>query len=168
MQQTEESFRQYVGDRLAALSRVAYLLTGDVHQAEDLVQATLIRVADRWDRIVRGGDPDPYVRRVLYTQHVSAWRRRKVHDEPYAEPPDQVTPDPSGQVVVSLAVRQALARLSPRQRAVLVLRYFEDHTEARTAEILNLSVGTVKSHAREALERLRTVAPELAAAREGR
>jgi RNA polymerase sigma-70 factor (sigma-E family) len=159
--QAEESFRRYVGERLASLSRIAYLLTGDAHQAEDLVQATLVRVADRWERIVRGGDPDPYVRRVLYTQHVTAWRRRRPVDEPRADPPDRAVPDPSEQVVLSLAVRQAMARLTPRQRAVLVLRYFEDLTEARTAEMLGLSVGTVKSHAREALDRLRRHAPEL-------
>jgi RNA polymerase sigma-70 factor (sigma-E family) len=144
---------------------VAYLLTGDVHLAEDLVQATLARVAGRWERITRGGDPDAYVRRALYTQHVSAWRRRG-RDEPRAEPPDRAAPDPAGRVVLELTVRQALAKLTPRQRAVVVLRYFEDQTEARTAELLGLSVGTVKSHAREALARLRAFAPELATATE--
>ncbi|MFB9449061.1 SigE family RNA polymerase sigma factor [Dactylosporangium vinaceum] len=170
MQQAEESFRRYAGDRLVALSRVAYLLTGDVHQAEDLVQATLEQVAARWERIVRGGDPDPYVRRVLYSQHVSAWRRHRGRVVPVAEPPEapgSAAADHSGRVVLSLAVREALGRLSSRQRAVLVLRYFEDQTEARTAEILGLSVGTVKGYAREALARLREVAPELAAAGEG-
>ena len=157
----EESFREYVGARLAALSRVAYLLTGDRHHAEDLVQTTLIRVAERWERIAAVGDPDAYVRRVMYTQHVSLWRRRRPA-EPYATPPERATPDPAGQVAVSLTVRQALARLGRRQRAVLVLRYFEDLTEVRTAEVLGCSVGTVKSQARDALARLRVIAPELA------
>ncbi|WP_433206280.1 SigE family RNA polymerase sigma factor [Dactylosporangium sp. CS-047395] len=172
MQKAEESFRRYVGDRLVGLTRVAYLLTGDVHQADDLVQATLERVASRWERIERHGDPDPYVRRVLYSQHVSAWRRHRGRDVPVAEPPEPPgsrsgSDDHSGRVVLSVAVAQALSRLSRRQRAVLVLRYFEDQTEARTAEILGLSVGTVKSYARAALARLREVAPELATAGEG-
>jgi RNA polymerase sigma-70 factor (sigma-E family) len=157
-----ESFREYVGARLAGLSRVAYLLTGDCHLAEDLVQNTLIRVADRWERLTATGDPDAYVRRVLYTQHVSAWRRRRPVTEPYAQPPDSVESDIAGQVAVSVTVRQALARLGPRQRAVLVLRYFEDLSEARVAEVLGCSIGTVKSQTRDGLARLRVLAPELA------
>ncbi|MEU5939964.1 sigma factor [Micromonospora sp. NPDC047548] len=71
----EESFRAYVSGRISALSRAAWLLTGDRHQAEDLVQLTLVRVARHWERVSASGDPDPYVRRTMYSQHVSLWRR---------------------------------------------------------------------------------------------
>jgi len=158
----EDSFRDYVAARLVGLSRAAYLLTGDRHLAEDLVQQALVRVASRWERIAASGDPDAYVRRVLYTQHVSWWRRRRaVVDRPHAQPPERAVADPAHATDTELTVRQALRRLSPRQRAVLVLRYFEDLTEAQTAEVLGCAVGTVKSTAREALARLRASAPEL-------
>jgi RNA polymerase sigma-70 factor (sigma-E family) len=159
---SEESFRAYVAARLVSLSRAAYLLTGDRHLAEDLVQSTLATVAARWERVCAGGDPDPYVRRVLYTRHVSWWRRRRLLDDPHADPPDRPGPDATAAVDVSVTVRAALARLAPRQRAVLVLRYFEDLTEAQTAEVMGIGLGTVKSSTRAALARLRTVAPHRA------
>ncbi|MEJ3745924.1 SigE family RNA polymerase sigma factor [Actinomycetes bacterium KLBMP 9797] len=157
----QRSFEAYVRARGAALFRTAYLLVGDHHLAEDLVQQALLRAVGRWPRIVAAGDPDPYVRRILYHEHVSAWRRirRRVVEVPGAVP--EPAADRSDDVVVALAVRRALARLGPRQRAVLVLRYFEDRSEAQTAEILGVRVGTVKSQARDALARLRELAPEL-------
>jgi RNA polymerase sigma-70 factor (sigma-E family) len=164
----QDSFRDYVAARLVGLSRAAFLLTGDRHLAEDLVQQALIQVASRWEKISAGGDPDPYVRRVLYTQHVSWWRRRRLVDRPHADPPDVVVADRASDTDTELTVRQALRRLTPKQRAVLVLRYFEDLTEAQTAEVLGLSVGTVKSNTRDALARLRAVAPELEDLREAR
>ncbi|MFF5228756.1 SigE family RNA polymerase sigma factor [Dactylosporangium sp. NPDC000521] len=157
----EESFLAYVRERVAALSRIAFLLTGDRHLAEDLVQETLLRVAGRWGRIAAGGDPDPYVRRTLYHQHVSAWRRHRGRTVHVEHPPDRPGPDESDAVTGGVAVRAALARLAPRQRAVIVLRYFEDLTEAQTADILGCRVGTVKSQTRDALARLRAIAPEL-------
>ncbi len=163
-QSGQQSFEDFVRARSAMLSRVAYLLTGDHHLAEDLVQQTLLRVADRWPGLVARGDPEAYVRRVLYHQHVSWWRRRESRHIPQ-EPSSIDGPDPladrADDVALTLAVREALARLAPRQRAVLVLRYFEDLSEARTAEILGISVGTVKSHARDGLARLRALAPDL-------
>jgi RNA polymerase sigma-70 factor (sigma-E family) len=159
---TQESFHDYVRARTARLSRVAYLLTGDHHLAEDLVQQTLLRVAERWKRISGSGDPDAYVRRVLYTQHVSWWRRARPGLELRAQPPDRPVPDPAADILTSLMIRRALSRLGKRQRSVLILRYFEDLTEAQTAEVLNCSVGTVKSQARDGLARLRQLAPELA------
>ncbi|WP_327011142.1 hypothetical protein OHA72_30020 [Dactylosporangium sp. NBC_01737] len=115
----EESFLAYVRERVAALSRIAFLLTGDRHLAEDLVQETLLRVVGRWARIAAGGDPDAYVRRALYHQHVSAWRRhrgRTVHLETQ-RPPERAGPDEAGAVTDSVAVRAALATLAPKQRA---------------------------------------------------
>ncbi len=156
----QQSFEEFVRARTAALSRVAYLLTGDHHLAEDLVQQALLRVAGRWPALVARGDPDAYVRRVMYNQRISWWRRGEPPTTRH-EVPQEVTPDPGDGIVAAVAVRQALARLGPRQRAVLILRYFEDLTEARTAEILGISVGTVKSQARDGLARLRALAPEL-------
>jgi DNA-directed RNA polymerase specialized sigma24 family protein len=82
----QQSFEEYVHARNAALSRIAYLLTGDHHLAEDLVQATLLRVVGRWAGLVAAGDPDPYVRRVLYDLHVSWWRRREAPVAPHEWP----------------------------------------------------------------------------------
>jgi RNA polymerase sigma-70 factor (sigma-E family) len=157
----EESFREYVGARTAQLSRVAYLLTGDVHLAEDLVQQTLLRVAERWQRVSTADDPDAYVRRMLHNQHVSWWRRTRLRLVLRSEPDERAAPDRSTDVVATVMIRRALARLAQRQRAVLVLRYFEDLTEAQTADVLGCAVGTVKSQARDALGKLRRVAPEL-------
>lgn len=162
MDADQPSFEAYARARTAALSRIAYLLTGDHHLAEDLVQQTFLRVAGRWRRVVAGGDPDPYVRRVLYHQHISWWRRtRRITRVPLAGT-DRPVPDAADRVAVTVAVQGALARLGPRQRAALVLRYFEDLSEAQTAEVLGCRVGTVKSQVRDGLARLRVLAPELA------
>lgn len=113
-----ESFHEYVRVRRAALGRVAYLLTGDAHLADDLVQLTLVRVAARWERVAAAGDPDGYVRRVRYTQHVSWWRRVRREASPVAELPERAVPDFAPDAATALAVRAALSRLAPRQRAV--------------------------------------------------
>ncbi|MEV4760769.1 SigE family RNA polymerase sigma factor [Micromonospora sp. NPDC049559] len=153
------AFGEFVRAEITALTRTAYLLTGDRHHAEDLVQVALARAAVRWERI---DDPGAYVRRVLYTQSASWWRWRR------ARPPEALTgtvPDRAvtgSEPELRLVLLQALARLTARQRAVLVLRYYEDRTEVETAALLGCAVGTVKSQTRHALERLRTLAPELA------
>ncbi|MFG2045630.1 SigE family RNA polymerase sigma factor [Dactylosporangium sp. NPDC048998] len=158
---SSERFEEYVRARVAGLSRIAYLLTGDAHLADDLVQTTLIEVAARWERIVAGGDPEPYVRRVLHRKHLS-WRRRYRREAvPTGAVPEVAGPDISGAVTTMVAVREALAGLAPKQRAVLVLRYFEDLTETQAASVLGVSVGTVRSQTRDALARLRKLAPEL-------
>ena len=153
----EDAFHEFVVARTPALARTAYLLTGDHHLAEDLVQTALFKAAKAWGRIQ--GDPEPYVRRILYTENVSWWRRRRhttetalgEYDEPAATADDDLR----------LSLEHALARLTGKQRTVLVLRYYEDRTEAQTAEILGIGVGTVKSTTRQALARLRAVAPHL-------
>ena len=156
------SFAAYVSGRLPALNRAARRLCGDRPAADDLVQATLIKVAPHWARVAAAGDPDPYVRRVMLTEHVSAWRRGRHRDRPTADLADPVTPDPADRVATALAVRTALARLAPGQRTVLVLRYFDDLTTTATARIMRCSVSTVKSQTRDALAALRAGAPELA------
>ncbi|TDC39411.1 SigE family RNA polymerase sigma factor [Micromonospora sp. 15K316] len=163
MDADRQSFEAYVRARGPGLSRQAYLLTGNHHLAEDLVQQTLLRVAGRWRRVVAGGDPDPYVRRVLYHQHVSWWRRRarQVPEAPL-EGTDRPVPDEADSIAVTLAVQAALARLAPRQRAAIVLRYFADLSEAQIAATLGCRAGTVKSQLRDGLARLKVLAPELA------
>ncbi len=158
MQQQEAEFAEFVASRSAALLRTAYLLTGDHHHAEDLLQVALVEAARRWERL---DEPEAYVRRTLYTRNVSRWRRRRFgevalvdHDLPYAE----ATADPD----LRLTLEQALARLTAKQRTVLVLRYFEDLTEVQTGHALGIGAGTVKSTTRQAFARLRTLAPELA------
>ncbi len=162
MDADRSSFEAYVHARTVALSRIAFLLTGDHHLAEDLVQQTFLRVAGRWQRVVAEGDPDPYVRKVLYHQHISWWRRARRITQTTLVGTDLPVPDHADRVTVTVAVQRALARLGPRQRAALVLRYFEDRTEAETAEILGCRLGTVKSQVRDGLARLRTLAPDLA------
>lgn len=154
----EDDFTAYVAARTPALSRTAYLLTGDAHLAEDLVQTALFKAAKAWHRI--DGDPDPYVRRILYTQNVSWWRQRRLVESPLG---DHDRPARSGDdVALRLTLEQALARLTAKQRTVLVLRFFEDLTEVETGRTLGIGAGTVKSTTRQALGRLRTLAPELA------
>lgn len=164
MGDVEESFRAFVAARLPALKRTAWLLVGDVQLAEDLVQTALSKAAMRWERIIAHGDPEPYVRRILYTEHVSWWRRRKI-TEVLGAPTDDL-PDEAIDIPLRIAVEQALAKLTPKQRAVLVLRYYEDLSESQAADVLHVSVGTVRSQTRHALARLRVLAPELADLRE--
>ncbi|TIC88612.1 SigE family RNA polymerase sigma factor [Nocardioides sp. GY 10113] len=150
-------FEEWVAARRGALLRTAYLLTGDPHEAEDLVQATLIRVVPRWARIADA--PEPYVRRVLVTTNASRWRRRRWREVHTDTVPDR--PAAAPETEAALALRAALRQLSERQRAVLVLRYYEDLGERETADLLGIGVGTVKSHARDALKRLRVLLPGL-------
>jgi RNA polymerase sigma-70 factor (sigma-E family) len=162
-----DDFEEFVRSRSSGLARVAYLLTGDTHLAEELLQDVLARVVDRWPAIVRGGDPEPYVRRVLYNRAVDGWRHRRRHVslERLAHDPREelkALADDAEIVARRVALRDALARLTPRQRAVLILRFYEDYTEVRAAAVLGCSVNTVKSQIRHALERLRALAPELA------
>jgi RNA polymerase sigma-70 factor (sigma-E family) len=158
-----EGFAAFVHARGRALARTAYLLTGDHQHAEDLLQAALAKAAMRWPSLV-GGSPEAYIRRILYTQHVSIWRRRRPRELLSAAPPHPRAgaPDPADATAVRLAVEQALARLTRRQRTILVLRFFEDMTEAQTAEVLGIALGTVKSQTRDSLARLRAVASDLA------
>ena len=157
---TQAGFTAFVRARSAALGRTALLLTGDRQLAEDLLQEALARTAARWEKVVAGGDPEPYVRRVLYTCAVDGWRRRRVR-EVFGGVADSTALDGSEAVDRRVVLQAALARLTPRQRAVLVLRFYEDATEVQTAELLDCSVSTVKSQTRHALGRLRVLAPEL-------
>lgn len=155
-----DGFEQFVASRRAALLRSAYLLTGDLHDADDLVQVTLVKAVGVWDRIA--DRPEPYVRRILAREVTNRWRRRRWREVPTADLPAGRAPDGRDLDDADLLER-ALATLSPRQRAVVVLRYYDDLTERETADALGISAGTVKSHARDALARLRDLVPEAAA-----
>ncbi len=158
-----EGFDEFVVARGQALSRTAFLLTCDHGAAEDLLQNALASAAARWSKL-RDSSPEAYVRKTLYHEYISAWRRsqRRLRELLVPVVHDYPSVDESDDVATRLAVSTALAALPPRQRAVLVLRYFEDLTEVQTAEVLRIGVGTVKSHTRDALARLRTQAPDLA------
>jgi RNA polymerase sigma-70 factor (sigma-E family) len=142
-------FEEFVLARRDALLRTAYLLTGNHHDAEDLVQSALVKVVPKWAQIQ--DRPEPYIRQVLARESVSRWRRRRWREVSTKDVPEPIQHDSTDRV----ALLEDLRRLSPRQRAVLVLRYFDDLTEVDTAAALGISVGTVKSHARDALARLR-------------
>lgn len=151
-------FTEFVHARHGALLRTAYLLCGDHHDADDLVQVALAKVAPQWSRIAHR--PEPYVRQVLARESVTRWRRRRWREQTTDLVPDLATDAvPSEAVDERLALEAALRQLAPRQRAVIVLRYYEDLTEKEIAAVLGISPGTVKSQARDGLARLRALAP---------
>jgi RNA polymerase sigma-70 factor (sigma-E family) len=157
--EARESFARFVAERSGSLMRLAYVLAGDQHGAEDLLQSALARTAARW-RHVRES-PEAYVRRAMYNEQVNRWKRRR-RESAVAVVPETGVGDRSDEVDLRLALDRALLALPPRKRAVLVLRYFEDLPEAQVAEILGCSVGTVRSQSYKAIARLREVVPELA------
>jgi RNA polymerase sigma-70 factor (sigma-E family) len=147
---SEAAFEAYVAARRRALLKSAWLLTGDWHRAEDLVQEALAKTYLKWRRM---DEPDAYVRRVLVTTYVTWWRRRWRGEQPAETLPEQAAAGPD--VDLRHQLYAALRTLPRRQRAVVVLRYFEDRTEAETAAALGCSVGTVKSQHARAMARLR-------------
>jgi len=160
----DREFEDFVRARGTALLRTAWLLTGHHADAEDLLQDSLIGLARHWERISGEGSPEAYVRRALHHGAIDGWRRRSVRPRVVGEPTGH-EPAPGDAFDASdgrLTLREALLRLTPRQRAVLVLRYYEQHTEVETAAVLGCSPNTVKSQTRHALKRLRELAPELA------
>jgi RNA polymerase sigma-70 factor (sigma-E family) len=159
----DDSFRDFVRQRLTWMSQIAFLLTGDHHDAEDLVQCALVKLHRRWPRLTEVNHLDNYLRKVLYHEHVSLWRRSKHKRAEWStsELPDRATGDDATGSLRRLMLEKALERLTRRQRAVVVLRFFEDMSEADTAEAMGCTVGTVKSQTHLALKRLREQSPEL-------
>ncbi|MDX3311122.1 SigE family RNA polymerase sigma factor [Streptomyces sp. NPDC054884] len=161
----EDRFQEFVRARWSRLVRTAYLLTGDVHHAEDLTQTALAKAYRSWRRISRSDSPEAYVRRMLVTCNSDRFRKRRVTEALTAAPPDRAGRDEgAGQVEERGSLLAGLAQLPPRQRAVVVLRYWEDLSEAEVAEVLGCSTGTVKSQASKGLAKLRTY-PGLSAGR---
>jgi RNA polymerase sigma-70 factor (sigma-E family) len=156
----DEEFSAYMAARQPSLMRTAYLLTGDRHQAEDLVQTSLAKLYLAWDRVQDRGSIDGYVRRILVNENNSvwrrAWKRREVATDrvPDVETRDTYDEGRSG------ALWEIVQTLPKKARAVVVLRYYEELTEAETAELLGVSIGTVKSQTSRALAALRERAPQ--------
>ncbi|MPY44301.1 SigE family RNA polymerase sigma factor, partial [Streptomyces phyllanthi] len=155
---SEGDFAAYATAAWPRLVRTAHMLTGDFHEAEDLVQTTLAKVYSRWQRIPRD-DVDFYVRRSLVNNNISRVRKRRVAHLLMPLLPERVHQSDAGHadsVTQRAAVTEALAGLSARQRSVMVLRFWEDLSENEIAELLGCSIGTVKTHVRRGLAALRT------------
>ncbi|MEU3978787.1 SigE family RNA polymerase sigma factor [Streptomyces sp. NPDC026672] len=153
---TEAEFTAYVQERRASLYATAYHLTGDRFEAEDLLQSALFSTYRAWDRITDKAAVGGYLRRTMTNLHISAWRRRKLNEYPTEELPE--TPgdtDAMRGTELRAVLWQALARLPELQRTMLVLRYYEGRTDPEIADILGISVGTVKSSIWRSLRRLR-------------
>ncbi|GAB1337457.1 SigE family RNA polymerase sigma factor [Streptomyces sp. E-15] len=153
---TEAEFTAYVQERRASLYATAYHLTGDRFEAEDLLQSALFSTYRAWDRISDKAAVGGYLRRTMTNLHISAWRRRKLNEYPTEELPE--TPgetDAMRGTELRAVLWQALARLPELQRTMLVLRYYEGRTDPEIADILGISVGTVKSSIWRSLRRLR-------------
>jgi RNA polymerase sigma-70 factor (sigma-E family) len=148
---TDDGFRTFVEQRYATLLRTAYLLTGSAHAAEDLLQSALLSTMSRWRSM---DHPEAYVRRVMVNELVSRWRRRRLVEVLTAALPERAAPQPDDPELRD-ELWQALRRLPAGMRAVLVLRFWEDLSEAQIAEALGCSVGTVKSQTSRGLARLR-------------
>ncbi len=155
---TPLGFASYVQARRPVLMRTARSLAADPHDAEDLLQTALTKTYIAWDRIADHRAVDGYVRRTLVNTRTSQWRKRRVDEfvtNELPEPEPLPAADPGEQQAVRDAMWQAVLRLPARQRAMVVLRYYEDLSEVRTAEVLGVSVGTVKSAVSRALTKLR-------------
>ncbi|MCX4691390.1 SigE family RNA polymerase sigma factor [Streptomyces sp. NPDC048255] len=153
---SEAEFTAYVQERRAALYATAFHLTGDRHEAEDLLQSALFSTYRAWDRITDKAAVGGYLRRTMTNLHISAWRRRKLNEYPTEELPEQASDtDAMRGTELRAVLWQALARIPEPQRTMLVLRYYEGRTDPEIAEILGISVGTVKSSIWRSLRRLR-------------
>ncbi len=150
----EESFEEFVHGRSQALLRTAYLLTGDWGHAEDLLQVVLTSTYRHWRRVASNA-PEAYVRRGLVNEHINRWRRRKFTERPLESAPPLVARDDVSRVDHHDEVWRALQVVSPTQRAVLVLRYYEGLSEAEIAAVLTCAPGSVKAHASRGLAVLR-------------
>jgi RNA polymerase sigma-70 factor (sigma-E family) len=154
-------FETWLVAREPALQRTAHLLTGDVHTAQDLVQNTLAKLYLAWDRIRTSDNVDAYARRVLVNEHRSAWRRPVTRRERVTEVvPDRPTTGPEYDDGSREAVWRFVCSLPPKQRTVVVLRFYEQLTEAEIADLMGISVGTVKSQSSRALASLRAQLPD--------
>src|SRR6266487_2120384 len=153
--QLDEEFRDFMHSRWPAMVRLAYALTGDQGHAEDVAQAAFARAYAFWPKVRRTGNPEAYVRRIVINENRNRFRRQRVAERLTDAPPESARADTTSQYDERSVLIAALQRLGPRQRAVVVLRYWLGLTEAEAAAELNCSVGTVKSQAWRALATLR-------------
>jgi len=154
------TFEEYVLARGAALVRFARVLTADQHRAEDLVQDVLAKAYAGWRRIGLLEQPDLYVRKMLVNAYISWWRRAVNRELAVAEPPGgRFVEDTAAESAERDAIWRLVLQLSPRQRAVIVLRYYEDYDDATIAELMQCGQGTVRTQARRALAKLHHLYP---------
>jgi RNA polymerase sigma-70 factor (sigma-E family) len=152
-----DDFESWMSSRQHKLLRTAYLLTGDVHAAEDLTQTTLAKVYLAWDRVSAAQSVDAYARKIMVNEHTSMWRRLWRHREVVSDTSTHEVPVAATEYDgVGAALWEAVTALPERQRAVVVLRYYEQLSEKEAAEALGVSLGTVKSQASRALDTLRS------------
>jgi RNA polymerase sigma-70 factor (sigma-E family) len=149
------AFAEFVAARSPALFRTAYVVTGDHHLAQDVLQEALVKVYVAWPRLRDTTKAEAYVRRTIVTTAISWRRRRSFHEPPVERVPDALNPDETERLATHDVLWENVCRLPPRQRVALVLRYYEDLSEAETAELMRCSVGTVKSQVSVALSKLR-------------
>ena len=159
-QSDEDRFTAFVAANSATLFRTAYLMTGDYHRAEDLLQTTLVRIYQRWPRVEVMDRPVAYARKVLVNQSMSWWRRRSSHESPVLVRDERSWDGHVDHVAEHQRVWAAVLSLPPRQRAVMVLKYYEDLSEAEIAAALDMAPGTVKSHGHAAARRLAVLLAE--------
>ena len=155
------TFEEYVAERGQALMHLAYVLSGDAHLAQDLVQSALVDAYRHWPRVAAADHPDAYVRRILVNAHLSRLRRRSSTERPsvLAEGSGLLAPDPADGVVARDHTRRMLGGLAPRARTVLVLRYYADLDDAAIAHHMGITPSTVRATASRALTALRQDLP---------
>lgn len=151
----DAEFSRYATARAAQLADTAFLMCGDWHYAQDLAQTALAKVYLAWHRIERSEAVDAYAKRVVVNEYISQQRRRYRRERPAADLPE--TPGPGDPAELRLTLLEALARLTPKRRAVVVLRYWEDLSIEATSETLGMSASAVKSTSLRALAELRTL-----------
>ncbi len=149
------AFTEFMSVRSASLFRTAYLIVGDHQLAQDLLQESLIKTYVAWSRLRDVSKAEAYTRKTIVTTAISWRRRRSFHERPTGLLPDTAAPDPGEAVTTHATMVAQLRTLPPRQRAAIVLRYYEDLSEAQTAEVMGCSVGAVKSQVSIGLGRLR-------------
>ena len=154
-ERSADDFREFMHGRWPTMVRLAYGLTGDQGHAEDLAQAAFARAYAAWPRVSRAGNPEAYVRQIVINENRNRFRKHRAAEHVTDRVPERGGPDCAQALDERAALMAALRTLGPRQRAVVVLRYWLDLTEAETAAALGCSVGTVKSQASRALLRLR-------------
>jgi RNA polymerase sigma-70 factor (sigma-E family) len=157
----KDAFAEFVRARSGALHRAAYLIVGDAALAQDLVQEALTKTYVAWPRLRDPANAEAYTRKAITTTAITWFRRRSWSERPTEHLPERIVAGPGDGVDERAWVWQALLELPVRQRAAVVLRYYEDLTEKETAAVLGVAVGTVKSQARDALARLRVLLPDL-------
>jgi RNA polymerase sigma-70 factor (sigma-E family) len=149
------AFAEFMSARSASLFRTAYLIVGDHQLAQDLLQESLIKTYMAWPRLRDLSKAEGYTRKTIVTTAISWRRRRSFHERPLDLLPDTAVPDSGEAVTTHVSVVAQLCTLPPRQRAAIVLRYYEDLSVAQTADVMGCSVGAVKSHVSTGLVRLR-------------